>query len=404
MKKIGSNVKDRMVNIIVGSTITNINTMDLTDENNNMDVIPGAISQLTSSLLPYESDALLGWLARLPVECNHPRSLINSKDPQLTIHRSGDVMVLPITDKLIDAFKKLVTEGFSSAPVIDNNNQYIGFIDLLDIAWYCVQKFGAWREQEKLVDEKQRNDYWSRYISTQPFNSISVGDVFNRPAWVNRNFFNPIYTGFSTLYPIEFMARTGCHRMALINNQNKIISILTQSMVISLFDQNLNQFPSLRNYKVRRLLPGLTSTLITCNDNDLAIDAFQKIIENKIRGLPIIDKKGILVDTISIRDLRVIGTNTQNYYRLWSTVLELKHIVRKEFSQQTPHKPITVTKEDTFEAVLRKMDDGNIHRVYVVENNNNGDPIPSHVISQRDILRFVLHRIGLAPTTVEQAV
>jgi hypothetical protein len=34
------------------------------------------------------------------------------------------------------------------------------------------------------------------------------------------------------------------------------------------------------------------------------------------------------------------------------------------------------------------MDDGNIHRIFVVEFNSQGEPIPSHVIAQRDVLRF----------------
>jgi len=189
----------------------------------------------------------------------------------------------------------------------------------------------------------------------------------------------------------------------LLNNHKRVVNILTQSMVISLFAQNLNQFPSIRYITVRRMIPLLSPNLVCCKENDLAVDAFQKIVDNNIRGLAVLNDGGILVDNISIRDLRAIGTSAESWYRLWSTVKDLKQAVRKEFTSQTPNKVITVAPEDRFEDIIKRMDDGNIHRVYVAELNSSGELIPTHVITQRDILRFVLHRIGLATTTIEQA-
>lgn len=47
--------------------------------------------------------------------------------------------------------------------------------------------------------------------------------------------------------------------------------------------------------------------------------------------------------------------------------------------------------------------DGNIHRIFVCEERSTDKkPVPTHVISQRDVLRFLMYRMGLKPTTIEQ--
>lgn len=95
------------------------------------------------------------------------------------------------------------------------------------------------------------------------------------------------------------------------------------------------------------------------------------------------------------------------------SLTDFKEHCRKKFPSQTPHKPICVTKTDTLERVIRLMDDGNIHRVFVCEekSENLGGSmvtgkqakclVPSHVITQRDVMRFILHLAGLKSTGLE---
>jgi hypothetical protein len=78
---------------------------------------------------------------------------------------------------------------------------------------------------------------------------------------------------------------------------------------------------------------------------------------------------------------------------------EFKAHCRKKFSSQTPPKPIFVTQADSLRTVIKRMEDGNIHRVFVCELKD-GKPIPTHCISQRDVLRFLLYLAGLKPTSL----
>jgi len=100
----------------------------------------------------------------------------------------------------------------------------------------------------------------------------------------------------------------------------------------------------------------------------------------------------------------------------WLSVFEFKAHCRLQFPLQTPLKPIFVEKTHTLRDVIRAMDDGNLHRVFVVSKHaqphtdrrspghaavthsalslrvscavqvemKNGAPIPTHCISQRE--------------------
>lgn len=66
-------------------------------------------------------------------------------------------------------------------------------------------------------------------------------------------------------------------------------------------------------------------------------------------------------------------------------------------SKATPLRPIVVSdKTGTFAEIVQKMDDGNIHRVWVCshESVEREAPRPLRAISQQDVLFAVCHYIG----------
>lgn len=63
----------------------------------------------------------------------------------------------------------------------------------------------------------------------------------------------------------------------------------------------------------------------------------------------VVDANGVLVDNLSVRDLRIIGDHLQHFLRLYLTVATFKATCRHEFARQTPAKPITVTEKNTIQ-------------------------------------------------------
>uniref|UniRef100_A0A0A9X4Q9 SNF1-related protein kinase regulatory subunit gamma-1-like protein n=1 Tax=Lygus hesperus TaxID=30085 RepID=A0A0A9X4Q9_LYGHE len=146
--------------------------------------------------------------------------------------------------------------------------------------------------------------------------------------------------------------------------------------------------------------------LYLIKNTDRAIDAFRKISETGVSGLPVVDNDGALCDSISVRDLRAVGTNGENFSRLFLTIQEFKSISREEFphvapashwtTQPVPKSARYVTPDDDFEVVIRSMNDGNMHRIFVCSQMSidTNKPTPISVISQRDIIYTVLRVLG----------
>jgi CBS domain-containing protein len=173
-------------------------------------------------------------------------------------------------------------------------------------------------------------------------------------------------------------------------------------MAISLLDQELDQFGPLKNLRVKEMVPGLLSRIHAVVDTSMAETAFKKMVELNVSGLPVLNEQGELVDTISVRDLRGIGPppGTNNFDLLFQPISSFKSKCRQIFKTQTPETPIFVTENDTFEKLMHSFYDGNIHRVFVCDLNDNNKPIPRRIISQRDVLRFIIWRIGMAPALI----
>jgi len=355
--------------------------------------------QLREDEIDEDADSFLCWLVRYPVERNHPRPTTDT----VPLKKSGDAVVCSNNDKLIDVLQKLVVEGFLALPVLSSHdNRVIGFIDLLDIVWYTLWSFGAWREEQskegaQVAESKER---FSEYLSLERFRNALISDVMGRPGFGTRNLPLNVYRGFSLLHPVEIMARLSAHRIAITNAERKVTGILTQSMVISLLDQHLDRLGSLCSHTVTEMLPGLSDELCAINETDMALSAFKMMVQHNVNGLAVVNANGELVDTISVRDLRGIGVTADRWTDLWRSVKEFKAICRQNFPQQTPAQPIFVTKDSTMEQVIKAMDDGNIHRIFVCEVRNE-KPIPTHCISQRDVFRFLLWLCGLKASSME---
>lgn len=280
---------------------------------------------------------------------------------------------------------------------VDASQRYTGYVDLLDLVFFVCEMFRSWFDDSGSAGPPV-NDSWAKFFLLDRFREATVNDMFASMKLLrSRVPCYPSYRGFSTLWAFEQMSRLGCHRIPVLDSDSKVHNIVTQSMLISLLAQSLDKLGNLRHMKVSDMMPGLAADLKTCSEDTLTIRAFKTMSTHNLSGLPVVDARGSLVDTLSVRDLRGIGTKAGYFERLWITVKDFKQEVRKAFPSQTPPLPITVTAQDTLETVLKRMDDGNIHRVVVIEKRNDELNVPIRVITQRDILTLIVFRMGMEP-------
>lgn len=200
------------------------------------------------------------------------------------------------------------------------------------------------------------------------------------------------------------MVRTGVRRVPLLGPDHRVLNILTQSMLISLFDQQINRFNGIRDVKIRDMLPGLCQQLVVVCEDETVLKGFEEIVHRDISGIGVVNKEGRLTGSLSIRDLRgIIGVQgTFNLERYEMSIKEYRRLLLMEYAQQTPPAPIVLQPDSTFSDLINAMDDGNIHRVFIVERDADGVELPTHVCTQRDVLRWILYQCGMEPKTVQE--
>jgi len=325
-------------------------------------------------------------LVNTPVTDHVPRDTTGD----IFVHKEGDVMTIQEDESVPMALRKLSMEGFLSAPVLSSDRTFRGFVDMMALTKFTCNLF--WGET---------SEAWVNFWDKEDrFQSATVKEAMDQStAWRPRPL-NVAWTTFSTFHAVEVMSRTGAHRIAIVNDLNRVVGILTQSMVLSMVRQNMHLLGALRTRRIRDF-ENLRFPCLTCKESDTTINAFNKMINRGVSGLAVVNDDGVLVTALSVKDLRAVGANGEFFSRLFRPVEEFKRLAREDFPFQAPRthysrrlvplKGLYVTMDSTLEQVINLMNDGNIHRVFVAsESSLSGGPVPIEVISQKDVLYQIL--------------
>lgn len=318
-------------------------------------------------------------------------------DPENHVPCFRRILSCQADDAVPTVFKRLSNEGFTSCPV-KRGTEYVGFVDLLDLVKYTTNLFWGATVADWV-------NFWDKQ---QEFGSATIEEVMEQPHW-NRRPAPPLYQDNSTFHALEVLANSMEHRVPVLDNRadNNLVGILTQSMLISECYQRIHLLGSLKNRKVSDMTDWWGDCL-SVNENIHAINAFNMMANQDVMGLAVVNDAGVLVDQISVKDLRGVGSDGKNFARLFTTVRHFKDTIRQDFPiaaprahysrRRTPSSPLYVTPSATFVDVLRLMDDGNIHRIFVCSEESHlaGKPKPRYIITQTDMLRQILwHYTGV---------
>ncbi len=179
-----------------------------------------------------------------------------------------------------------------------------------------------------------------------------------------------------------------------------LLSVCMLGMLVSLLDQNLDQLGNIGDLPVSSLLPMLHDEVFAVNEDSTALSAFKLMTSKGIRGVAVTNSSGEIVDSVSVRDLRALGDEENNFYdRLQMTVKQFKAKAREVFKLQTPVAPVTITPNDSINSLIKRFDDGNLHRVFVIDPTGK---LAKRTITQRSLLKFILVRAGLQGDTLQE--
>jgi len=248
-----------------------------------------------------------------------------------------------------------------------------------DIVIYASSMFPADSSRERLASLLQKESKFSKSI---------VKDIMLYPVQKNSPF-RPQRVGTSLFSAWELLAKEGIHRIPVVNDQNEIRDIVTQSMMIDFIWQNIEMISTVSELKVSDFEAPRRDLMVIDRDAK-AIQAFKDMAQMDLSGLGVVDSTGRLVDVISLRDMKLTcAWNETSFSYFFDTVGAYKEQLRANFPNDfPPANPQVVLPSQTLYNVLEKMAVEHIHRVFVVDSLESMKPI--RVITQTDVLRQML--------------
>jgi hypothetical protein len=95
-----------------------------------------------------------------------------------------------------------------------------------------------------------------------------------------RNPFHPIHKGYSLLFVAELLAKEpNLHRVPILDENNLLTGLITQSHLMKFLFQNINSIGDVKNKPLESFTLALPSPVFSVKQSDIAIDAFNFMIQ-----------------------------------------------------------------------------------------------------------------------------
>jgi len=284
------------------------------------------------------------------------------------------ILELDSNTTVSQAIKALAQNEILSMPVWNKaDGFYLGFLDYLDILSFAINMYIEGNQ----VSETQYGAYCTdisilRHRGVR-FGMKPVKEIINVS---KKDQFIPVYAHGSVYQLIEGVFYKGIHRVPVMDENNKIISIVTQSDMLNFLTKQMEILvKDLGNITINQLDLG-TKNVITMSANAQAIHAFYLMYAHKVSAVAIVNSLGSMIANLSASDIR--GLEQQHFESL---LLPVTQYISNQMGKVKA--PITCSLNTDFQTVLLKMSLFRIHRIWIVDENDK----PIGVISQTDVMK-----------------
>jgi len=301
----------------------------------------------------------------LPVD-TAKRFLQNTTVSTLFPEGRTNIIGVQMNDPVSVVFKLLIQNKIQSVPVFNPQKQmFVAFIDILDIVSFLVR---ISREEE----------YQGISIDSEKFARTTCGQIADVSG---RNMYYPIDENAPLLTLLHLMVHKKIHRVPVINMNNELVSVITQSHVLNLIFNNIDKFSNLQE-TVGNIQLG-TKPVLTVHLQRSALDAFKIIYEKRVNGVAVVNDYNVLVGNVSASDLKQIGWDATFLTNLLLSVNEFLKMIHAEDDHEKA--PFSVHSSSTIQEAITKLVLTRSHRIYAVDDENH----PCGNISLVDILEFI---------------
>jgi len=273
------------------------------------------------------------------------------------------VVRLEPTYTVSEALKTFNAEKVLSCPIANSNNgaDVWGFLDLFDLLSYLLE----------LWDENQEAETNGIAKLGEKFLNHTIKDLTDRSD-------NDVYAaviGEEHAHRLVRLFGLGVHRVAQLDLSGSLASVISQSDVVKYLHDNIKLLGEHASKPIHELNMISTSELVVAQADQTAISAFKLIANNLVSAVPIVDKQGALAGTLSVTDLRLLQDDLSP---LLLSTLQYKSI-------QEPRPAVVCAPNDTLGSVIETLATSNVHRVWVVDEQQK----PVSVISITNVCEFL---------------
>jgi len=225
----------------------------------------------------------------------------------------------------------------------------VAFIDLFDILAYAV---------DVLSLPLDKDESWIASSQFQNTSCIVLPNKSQRNPWFIISEDAPLQAAINSL------VQANIYRLAVVDPAGRFSSVITQSRIIRFLSNRSMELGEMGMKTVAEL--NLPSPLtVTALGNERLIDAFLKIFNFGISGVPVLNEQNRIIGNISISDIKEIGFSAQMFRKLFITTEQFLN--SKAIGQSLPSL-IWAYNTSYFSDVLSKLRINGVHRVYIVKS------------------------------------
>jgi len=311
---------------------------------------------------------------------NGIEELLHVKVEDLPTHLKGGITVTINKDALLPEVLQLLTKhDIRSVPVVDKDNKLVGLIDTVDVIAFLV-RFSE--ECRSLPAAERTFDWFCQQLQKSDQHVSQIAGL------AYKNQLVPVLPGTSIGDIIQTMISKGLQRVPVVGENHKLENFVTQSSLVQFFAKHSDKLGKFGNQSLAEL--GFQPKhVFTIKEGSLAIDAFRKMDEHKITGVPIVDSEGAIITNVSSRDLRNALTEPDFFEKVLLPVERfVSDLKSRTFlpNAETMYPKICCKFTSKFGDVIHKLAATKIHRIYVVDDHER----PVGVISLHDVIGKIL--------------
>lgn len=348
----------------------------------------------SSALLPTQRKPLIVEMLLLPPPLEeelhlpllrNPLVLLRSlatdwSDIQLSeLNELNKLISIPAEMLVQEAFETLQKHNLTSLPVgIDLPNCFT--FDYLDLNTYLLMVMGK-------IDIEQAD------VAARAKRGENVPVLFINKLHPKNPFIRFNENDYLTLV-METLGN-GVHRVAVTDDNGKVTGILSQRRLIRYVWENARRFPSLQplfNQTLEELKIGSTNPM-TIYEDQLLIEALQKMFNDRVLSLAVIDRTRLLIGNILITDVQNVLL-LKNSHLLFKLVLNFisYNLSQKGIEQGQDQYPIFhVNNQLLLGRVVAKLVATQSHRLWIVDTPRStpGTPQDQVVENQGKLIGVV---------------